>query len=75
MTTVMDELVKTEDLLALVKEETGKEAELDSSIESLGVDSLEFISLMQAVELKFGVKIPDQEFANLNTLRDIRKLL
>lgn len=75
MTTVMDELVKTEDFLALVKEETGKEAELDSSIEALGVDSLEFISLMQAVELKFGVKIPDQEFANLNTLRDIRKLL
>lgn len=69
----MDELQKTEDLLTLVKEETGKECELDSNIEDLGIDSLDFVSLIQAVEAKFGVKINDRDFSFIETVRDIRK--
>ena len=50
----MEALQKTEDLLALIQHETGKTGvELDADLDSLGIDSLDFVSLMQAIEEKF----------------------
>lgn len=74
MTTVMDELLKTESLLALVCRETAKSSvELDDEIDSLGIDSLEFINLIQAIEAEFGCSIPDEDYAQINTIRDLRE--
>jgi len=72
LNTVFEELTKTEELLKLVAEETGKKPELDDSLESLGIDSLDFVSLMQAVENKFGMVIPPEQYTNIDTVRDIR---
>jgi len=70
----MDELQKTEDLLSLIQQETGKTGvELDADLDSLGIDSLDFVSLMQAIEEKFKVEIPVESYGQITTVRDIRE--
>ena len=72
--TVMEALQKTEDLLALIQQETGKtDVELDADLDSLGIDSLDFVSLMQAIEEKFKVEIPVESYGQITTVRDIRE--
>jgi len=72
--TVMEALQKTEDLLALIQQETGKTGvELDADLDSLGIDSLDFVSLMQAIEEKFKVEIPVESYGQITTVRDIRE--
>ena len=59
-------------ILALVAEQLGVEREkvtLDSTLKSLGVDSLDAVDLIMATESQFGVHIPDEESANLDTPR------
>jgi len=72
--TVMEALQKTEDLLALIQQETDKTGvELDADLDSLGIDSLDFVSLMQAIEEKFKVEIPVESYGQITTVRDIRE--
>ena len=67
----MSDTVETR-ILALVAEQLGVEREkvtLDSTLESLGVDSLDAVDLIMATESQFGVHIPDEESPNLDTPR------
>jgi acyl carrier protein len=41
-----------------------------SFIDDLDVDSLSMVEVAMAAEEKFGVKIPDEELANLKTVGD-----
>ena len=59
------------DLCELIFRETSKAVTLDDDLDSLGLDSLEFVSLIQAIEKEFSCDIPDSEFARINTVRDI----
>lgn len=42
----------------------------EATIESLGLDSLDRIEFMFALEKEFGIKIPDRE-VTLNTIQDM----
>ena len=44
---------------------------LDSTLESLGVDSLETVDLILAIENQFSIHIPDEESPQLDTARKI----
>jgi acyl carrier protein len=44
----------TQQLLALIERETGVLATEQTAIESLGIDSLDFISLIQAIQQEIG---------------------
>ena len=44
---------------------------LDSSLESLGLDSLDKINLSFSVEETFGIVIPDESLNSLRTVRDV----
>ncbi len=44
---------------------------LDSSLEDLGITSLDAISLVFDVEDKYGVEVPNKELKSIKTLRDI----
>lgn len=47
------------------------DVKLDKSFtEELDVDSLSMVEIAMAAEDKFGVKIPDEELANLKTVGD-----
>lgn len=67
--------VDFQSLAKLVTLETGRERiTADTSIDELGVDSLEFVSLMQQICEQFG-DIPVERWGNLNTIADICKEL
>ena len=59
-------------ILDLVVEQLRVEREkvtLDSTLESLGVDSLEAVDLIMAIESQFNVHIPDEKSPSLDTAR------
>ncbi len=44
---------------------------LDSSLEALGISSLDSISLVFDIEDKYGVEVPNEELKKVRTVRDI----
>ncbi|MDY2959211.1 MAG: acyl carrier protein [Hornefia sp.] len=45
---------------------------LDATIaDDLSIDSLDAVELVMALEEAFGIKIPDEELANMSTVKDI----
>lgn len=61
-------------LAEIIEEVTGIEPDevtLDKSfIDDLDIDSLSMVEIAVQVEDKYGVKIPDEELANLRTVGD-----
>ena len=43
--------------------------------DSVGLDSLDFVDLVVAVESNFGVKLVGEDFANIVTLQDFYNLI
>jgi acyl carrier protein len=62
------------ELAAIVEEIAGVEAasvtEDKSFVDDLDIDSLSMVEIAVQAEDKFGVKIPDDELANLKTVGD-----
>jgi acyl carrier protein len=60
-------------LLTLIREETGHPGEINQAtrLDSLVKDSLEFLSLICAVENAFDFKIPDKRYAEVQTVGDL----
>jgi acyl carrier protein len=72
-TTVENEEIRT-GLAGIVEEVAGVAADdvtLDKSfVDDLDIDSLSMVEIAVQAEDKFGVKIPDDELANLKTVGD-----
>lgn len=64
----------TKGLAAIVEEVAGVDADevtVDKSfVDDLDIDSLSMVEIAVQAEDKFGVKIPDDELANLKTVGD-----
>lgn len=64
----------TKGLATIVEEVAGVDAEdvtVDKSfVDDLDIDSLSMVEIAVQAEDKFGVKIPDDELANLKTVGD-----
>ena len=60
-------------LLALIRDETGYSGDISQAtrLDSLVADSLEFLSLVCAVENAFNFKIPDKRYAEVQTVGDL----
>ncbi|PKM51117.1 MAG: acyl carrier protein [Firmicutes bacterium HGW-Firmicutes-7] len=62
-----------EKLKELIVEELGVEAEavtMEASFaDDLGADSLDLFELVMAIEDTFGVKIPNEDLANIKTVK------
>jgi acyl carrier protein len=48
-----------------------EEYRLDATFEELGIDSLDGINILFALENEFGVQIPDEAARNVKTLREM----
>jgi acyl carrier protein len=57
--------------LASVKRIPVEQIKLDSSLQDLGVDSLDTFTLLFELEGKFNISIPDDEARNIRTVSDI----
>jgi len=68
----------TELLIEFIAEETGTRPDVvtcATSLADLGVDSLEFVELIQSIERKFKAIIPREKWGSLDTVGDIAKAL
>jgi acyl carrier protein len=75
-----DEL--TQKVLRIVADTQRKDVSLvriDSSFEELGIDSMDGVNIVFALENEFDVNVPDDEVKNIRSIRDmvegIRKLV
>ncbi|HEY2107413.1 MAG TPA: acyl carrier protein [Candidatus Binataceae bacterium] len=75
-----DEL--TQKVLRIVADTQRKDVSLvriDSSFEELGIDSIDGVNIVFALENEFDVNVPDDEVKNIRSIRDmvegIRKLV
>jgi acyl carrier protein len=57
-------------LLQLILDETGKVVEPDTPLESLKMDSLEFVNLILQVDNTFNSKISDLAMIRINKVSD-----
>jgi acyl carrier protein len=53
----------------------GTPVSIDMSISELGLDSLEFIELIQAFENEFHAVVPDEDVIQINTIADLVRYL
>lgn len=56
------------EILAVDEDKITKDSKL---IDDLGADSLSVVELHMEIEERLGVKIPDEEVANLKTVQDV----
>lgn len=59
------------ELIQFIAEQTGKEITGETRLDSLVEDSLEFLELILEVQAKFDVKLPDELFPKLHTVKDL----
>lgn len=67
-------------LLALVNERLNRqpaltEADYETSLNDLGVDSLDRMLILVAVQETFGVSIPDEKAAQITSLQSLEDLI
>jgi acyl carrier protein len=55
----------------VIQRETGQQVDSATAIETLNVDSLEFLDLLLLIENETGKRIPDGRMALLTTVGDI----
>lgn len=62
-----------EKVIEIVSRETGGNVNADTRLDSLGLDSLEFVCLIQAIQSEV-VDVPEEEFVNIETVDGVVKV-
>ena len=72
----------TERVLRIIAETQRKDpaqVTVDSSFEELGIDSMDGVNIIFALENEFDINVPDEEVKNIRSIRDmvegVRKLV
>jgi acyl carrier protein len=72
----------TQRVLRIIAETQRKEpaqVTIDSSFEELGIDSMDGVNIIFALENEFDINVPDEEVKNIRSIRDmvegVRKLV
>jgi acyl carrier protein len=60
-----------EDVIAAVQEETGRDITPETKLDSLGLDSLDFLQLIITVSNRCGSEIHDFVVPRINTVNDL----
>jgi acyl carrier protein len=73
-----DELMTEDDLTArvlrIIAETQRKDPStvtIDSSFEELGIDSMDGVNIVFALENEFNINVPDEEVKNIRSVRDM----
>lgn len=64
----------TERVLRIIAETQRKDpaqVKIDSTFEELGIDSMDGVNIVFALENEFNVNVPDEEVKNIKTVRDM----
>jgi acyl carrier protein len=65
-------------IIAETQRKNPSEVTIDSSFEELGIDSMDGVNIVFALENEFDINVPDEEVKNIRSVRDmvegVRKL-
>jgi acyl carrier protein len=64
----------TQRVLTIIAETQRKDPALvtiDSSFEELGIDSMDGVNIIFALENEFNINVPDEEVKNIRSIRDM----
>jgi acyl carrier protein len=61
----------SEKIFSIIERETDQKCTTETTLEELGVDSLELLDLLMAIEQETGLSVPDSRLAELHTVGDI----
>jgi acyl carrier protein len=64
----------TDRVLRIIADNQRKDVSLvttDSSFEELGIDSMDAVNIVFALENEFNINVPDEEMKNIRSVRDI----
>ena len=64
----------TQRVLRIIAENQRKDLSLvtiESSFEELGIDSMDAVNIVFALENEFNIHVPDEEMKNIRSVRDI----
>ena len=74
----MPDLIQTDELtqrvLRIIAETQRKDpaqVTIDSSFEELGIDSMDGVNIVFALENEFNINVPDEEVKNIKSIRDM----
>jgi acyl carrier protein len=74
----MPDLMQTDELtqriLRIIAETQRKDpaqVTIDSSFEELGIDSMDGVNIVFALENEFNINVPDEEVKNIHSVRDM----
>jgi acyl carrier protein len=67
--------VSNDQVFAIIERETGQKVDDSTLLESLEVDSLEFLDLVLVISAEVGKEIPDEQLSQLKTVGDIVQAL
>jgi acyl carrier protein len=65
---------RTQRILRIIAETQRKDpaqVTIDSSFEELGIDSMDGINIIFALENEFNINVPDEEVKNIRSVRDV----
>lgn len=66
------------EVVAVIAQESGideSEVSLDSTLYDLGIDSLSTLEILVALENKYDIRIPERELRDINTVREIARII
>ena len=58
-------------VIKIAGDQAGLEADIDSTKESLGMDSLDDVEFVMAIEEVFDIEIPDEDCEKFNCVLDV----
>jgi acyl carrier protein len=64
----------TERVLQIIAETQRKDPSqvtIDSTFEELGIDSMDGVNIVFALENEFNINVPDEEVKNIHSVRDV----
>jgi acyl carrier protein len=67
-----DELIeRVRKVIATSKRMPEDKVTIDSAFEELGIDSMDAVNIVFALENEFNINVPDEEMKNIRSVRDI----
>jgi acyl carrier protein len=64
----------TQRILAIIAETQRKdpsEVTIDSTFEQLGIDSMDGVNIIFAIENEFNINVPDEQVKSIRSVRDV----
>ena len=71
----MDTFEKCQRIIAESTENSLDAISPETTLDELGLDSIDLVDLVMEIEQAFSVSVPDEEFENIKTVSDIVTLI